>query len=619
MSTSSEKSLCTSEDKDAQERNSETRANENEEAQKDERRNLPYDLVKKIYPSDFRNWPILSLLKPEFITRICMIMVYGNCGNRALIVTQEKDVYTLDYNKDDHFKTGDTHIGLYPKKVEELCGKNIKTFACNSYFVLALTEEGEVYSWQFSKERKSDDGSRTLVSASKPTRVAGLSEKRIVDIACGSYHSLALTNDGKVYAWGENKHRQLGYVHDYGSDLPRQVKHELEGKKIDHIACGSMFNMVVTEGKLYGWGNNENGQISIYITPVTTTDTISEKPIFFWGIETFVTNVQVESQKYYEYPHKITVVSGKAIVKVACGSRHTLALTDEGKIYAWGKNDKGQVGVKNNLEISAPVMVDVPEMVLDIAAYDNLSVAVGSNRTVFVWGDCFGQDITAPFPTEFSSIHDAFAYSTMRVMHKPLTVPPNKDVEEVLNILESLGFGVLGTVFDDPLTSDFRIIVKDQSIHVHKAFLKIRCPHFTNNLQNEHCYQNVSDPSAVCMVSNKFSYIVYKAFLKYLYTGTVDIPLENASELMKLADECCETNLKRECGRIIEQAITTSNVALFYSKAVECTAKELEEFCFQFAVCHMKDVVLSEEYIKLDTSIKDNFMRRAAQENAFRT
>ncbi|KMQ81854.1 rcc1 and btb domain-containing protein 1, partial [Lasius niger] len=139
MSTSSEESLCTSEDKDAQQRNSETRANENEEAQKDERRNLPYDLAKNICPSDFKHWPILTLLKPEFTTQICMVMVYGNGGNRAIFVTKDKDVFTLDY----HFKTGDTHIGLYPKKVEELCGKNIKTFACNSYFVLALTEEGE--------------------------------------------------------------------------------------------------------------------------------------------------------------------------------------------------------------------------------------------------------------------------------------------------------------------------------------------------------------------------------------------------------------------------------------------------------------------------------------------
>jgi len=48
-----------------------------------------------------------------------------------------------------------------------------------------------------------------------------------------------------------------------------------------------------------------------------------------------------------------------------------------------------------------------------------------------------------------------------------------------------------------------------------------------------------------------------------------------------------------------------------------CELQELEEFCFQFALRHMKAVVLSEDFIKLDTSTKDNFMRRAAKGNTF--
>ncbi|KMQ94954.1 rcc1 and btb domain-containing protein 1 [Lasius niger] len=607
-----------------------------------------------------------------------MVMVYGSGGNRALIVTKDKDVYTLDHNKDDNLQTGATHIGLYPRKIEELCGKNIRTFACNSYLVLALTEEGEVYSWGFNKKRKSDDGSHTPVFSATPTRVAGLSDKRIVDIACGSGHSLALTSDGMVYAWGENNLGQVGNENSsiFDGSLPRQVKHELEGKKIEHIACGSMFNMVVTDkGKLYGWGNNKNGQISIdnatssfttsftapaftapsftapsfttapfTTTPFTTSSFTAPSftshfstskstsciyspnppPVYpsCFGQQTTVsvnktTSNNVEPQKYYVYPHEITAVSGKAIVKVACGFEHTLALTDEGKIYAWGKNDNGQVGVNNKLKTSAPVMVNLPEMgkVLDIAAYGYLSVAIGSNETVYVWGDCFGQDINTPFPTEFSRIHDAFAYSKWRVMYKPLNVSMDdyEYVEEVLNILKSLGAG-----FDDPSTSDFTIQVEGQPIHVHKGILQIRCQHFKNKFQSDWSVDDQGVP-VVYTVSNKFSYIVYKAFLKYLYTGKVDLPSENALELMKLADEYRETNLKRECGRIIEQAITASNVAFFYSKAIECNAKEFEEFCFQFALCNMKKVILSEDYIKLDMNTKDNFMRRAANANAFRT
>lgn len=75
-----ENSLCTIEDMQKQKEKSETietRANEKEEMQTDEKRKLSCDLVKKLYPSSFRNWPILSLLKPEFIIQIHMVQIYG--------------------------------------------------------------------------------------------------------------------------------------------------------------------------------------------------------------------------------------------------------------------------------------------------------------------------------------------------------------------------------------------------------------------------------------------------------------------------------------------------------------------------------------------------------------
>jgi len=80
--------------------------------------------------------------------------------------------------------------------------------------------------------------------------------------------------------------------------------------------------------------------------------------------------------------------------------------------------------------------------VLDIAAYGNLSVAEGYDRSIYVWGDYLDQCTTTPFRTMFSRIHEPFAYNSCRVMHKPLTVCTNiydnYDEEEELNILVSL-------------------------------------------------------------------------------------------------------------------------------------------------------------------------------------
>jgi len=69
----------------------------------------------------------------------------GNLGNEALIVMKDKTVYALGNNVAGCLGTGDSHSTLYPKKVESLCKKNIKTFTYGSGpHVLALTEDGEV-------------------------------------------------------------------------------------------------------------------------------------------------------------------------------------------------------------------------------------------------------------------------------------------------------------------------------------------------------------------------------------------------------------------------------------------------------------------------------------------
>jgi len=60
-------------------------------------------------------------------------------------VTKDKNVYNLGCTEDDHSRTGDIQTALCPKKIEELCGKNIKTFVHSLYFILALTKEGEVH------------------------------------------------------------------------------------------------------------------------------------------------------------------------------------------------------------------------------------------------------------------------------------------------------------------------------------------------------------------------------------------------------------------------------------------------------------------------------------------
>jgi len=79
----------------------------------------------------------------------------------------------------------------------------------------------------------------------------------------------------------EENDDQVGNENTAHFDALKQVKHELKKKKVVRIVCGLNFNIVVTdENKLYGWGENRNGQISI-----------------------------VRPQNYYKYPREIITIS----------------------------------------------------------------------------------------------------------------------------------------------------------------------------------------------------------------------------------------------------------------------------------------------------------------------
>ncbi|XP_015183789.1 PREDICTED: RCC1 and BTB domain-containing protein 1-like isoform X2 [Polistes dominula] len=369
--------------------------------------------------SELRNWPIFTLLEPKFTANIRMVVVYGNLGNEALIVTKDNQVFSLGCNITGCLGTGDTYNTLHPKKVEALCNKHIKTFAYGSGpHVLALTMKGEVYAWGHNGFCELGNGS--TIHGLTPTRVGmPLTEKNVIDIACGSHHSLALTDEGEIYAWGQNN-------------------------------CGQTYSMAVTNsGEIYGWGHNGVGQL---------------------GNGSYANQLN---------PCKVAGLVGVIIEKVVCGYAHTLALSDEGVLYVWGSNSYGQLGLGNKTNTCVPMKLFIKQMgrVSDVAAlhYDHISVAIGEGNKVFMWGQCLGQSITIPTPTPLTNLHDVLAcYASPRVMHRPLYLYAAE---------ESSIVDCLRDAFNDSTTSDLTIQVDGKPIHVHKAVLKIRCQYFRTMFQ----------------------------------------------------------------------------------------------------------------------------------------
>jgi len=124
---------------------------------------------------------------------------------------------------------------------------------------LALGSDGRIYGWGNNYYGNIGDG--TTTDRPTPTAVALPAGVRAVSVAVGDTHNLALGSDGRVYAWGDNTYGQLGD----GTRTERHVPTAVALPKGVHavsIAAGSYDSMAVgSDGRLYAWGNDRYGQL----------------------------------------------------------------------------------------------------------------------------------------------------------------------------------------------------------------------------------------------------------------------------------------------------------------------------------------------------------------------
>lgn len=108
-----------------------------------------------------------------------------------------------------------------------------------------------------------------------PKKIDSLHNQFVVQLACGDSHSMALTKEGVIYAWGEATYGQLGL--DDTKDLPKNTDQKpyqpfptkvtaLLGKKITAISCGETHTLALTDtGHLYSFGANGCGQLGQFL------------------------------------------------------------------------------------------------------------------------------------------------------------------------------------------------------------------------------------------------------------------------------------------------------------------------------------------------------------------
>jgi alpha-tubulin suppressor-like RCC1 family protein len=271
-----------------------------------------------------------------------------------MLLTSEGDVWTWGYGDNGQLGHGNTDNQRVPKRVDDLT--DVTDIAAGKDHSLAVGEGGVVYTWgrnEFGQLGLGDHGEGTdrLV----PTLVDGVSG--VVAVAGGAYHSLALSRNGTVMACGWNITGQLGLGNTDDRDMFTVVA-VLSG--VVDIDAGGFHSLAVTcEGEVWTWGRGR-------ATGHGVDDDDAQ-----WLVPTKVTGGGIEEAM---------------VVQVAAGKHHSMALTATGCLYSWGKGDKGQLGHGDKENVAVPRVVGGIDAVVGMSGGTCHSLAITGEGRVLAFG-----------------------------------------------------------------------------------------------------------------------------------------------------------------------------------------------------------------------------------------
>ncbi|KAG6464463.1 hypothetical protein O3G_MSEX014531 [Manduca sexta] len=189
----------------------------------------------------------ITLEMPRLIEALSGERVVGiACGSaHSACVTARGHLYTWGLGEYGRLGHGDDTTQLAPKMVEALSSFRVIQVACGSRDAqtLALTACGKVFSWgdgDFGKlGRGGSDG------CAVPMNIERLNTLGVIQVECGAQFSLALTRDGEVWTWGKGDYFRLGHGCDAHVRRPTIVE-ALRGRRVIHVAVGALHCLAVT-------------------------------------------------------------------------------------------------------------------------------------------------------------------------------------------------------------------------------------------------------------------------------------------------------------------------------------------------------------------------------------
>ncbi|XP_041500206.1 X-linked retinitis pigmentosa GTPase regulator isoform X2 [Microtus oregoni] len=275
----------------------------------------------KLYMFGSNNWGQLGLGSKSAISKPTCIKALkpekvklAACGrNHTLVSTDKGGVYAAGGNNEGQLGLGDTDDRDTFHQICFFTSKDsIKQLSAGANTSAALTEDGKLFMWGDNSEGQIGLKNKSNVCIPHEVTVG----KPISWISCGYYHSAFVTTDGELYTFGEPENGKLG--------LPNQllINHRSPQRvlgipeKVLQVACGGGHTVVLTEKVVYAFGLGQFGQL---------------------GLGTFL----FETSE----PRVIERIKDQKISFISCGENHTALMTDVGLMYTFGDGRHGKLGL----------------------------------------------------------------------------------------------------------------------------------------------------------------------------------------------------------------------------------------------------------------------------------
>jgi alpha-tubulin suppressor-like RCC1 family protein len=215
----------------------------------------------------------------------------------------------------------------------------------------------------------------------KQSIVEELCNKNVADIKMGLKHYIARTLDGKVYDWGDCGFGYLGNKYYDEHDYKPKLNEYLDDLNIIDISCGSYHNLVLAStGDIYGWGFNDYGQ--------TGNGSVG---------------------KCQSIPFKINYNLPEKFKAISCGSQHSMALTEDGRVFSWGYNLVCQLGVDSFTDSNTLLQIDVNNIIIEkISCGYSHSLLLSNEGEIYVAGNYYGTDLDGNrFRSKAQKVHNS--------------------------------------------------------------------------------------------------------------------------------------------------------------------------------------------------------------------